>query len=185
MPLRCRPGNLVASPRLFRPGQLPHQEGTDAAGQIGRRRKYDPDHDAFSRPALPALIASGGLPDEARQPTKIQLHITLDELARLQQASEPAGVIQADTETGDAPAARPDQGSFGPTATPGDACDATIVPIVTGRVDHDLLDRLTAKLTSQASDNSDRGTIRDIYLGQCRRIAFRPGPTRLFSHQSS
>ncbi len=30
---------------------------------------------------------------------------------------------------------------------PGDECDATIIPMVTGRVDHDLLDRLTALLT--------------------------------------
>ncbi len=30
---------------------------------------------------------------------------------------------------------------------PGDECDATIIPMVTGRVDHDLLDQLTALLT--------------------------------------
>ena len=34
----------------------------------------------------------------------------------------------------------------GPQAGPGDDCDAALAPIVTGRVDHDLLDRLAAGL---------------------------------------
>jgi Domain of unknown function (DUF222)/HNH endonuclease len=37
----------------------------------------------------------------------------------------------------------------GPAARPGDLCDARIIPIVTGRVDHDLLDRLSASLAAQ------------------------------------
>ncbi len=35
----------------------------------------------------------------------------------------------------------------GPAAMPGAECDATIVPMVTGHVDHDLLERLTSLLT--------------------------------------
>ena len=35
---------------------------------------------------------------------------------------------------------------FGAAAGPGDDCDAAVAPIVTGRVDHDLLDALAARL---------------------------------------
>ena len=34
----------------------------------------------------------------------------------------------------------------GPLAGPGDDCDAALAPVVTGRVDHDLLDRLARRL---------------------------------------
>lgn len=37
----------------------------------------------------------------------------------------------------------------GPHATPGDLCDASIVPVVTGHVDHELLDRLASDLLSR------------------------------------
>jgi hypothetical protein len=36
----------------------------------------------------------------------------------------------------------------GPQAGPGDDCDAAIAPIITGRIDHDLLDRLARRLTA-------------------------------------
>jgi hypothetical protein len=71
------------------------------------------------------LTASGGLPDRA---TQIVLHMDLDRLRGLPGA--------ADTE-----AAYP-----GPIAPPGAECDATIVPVVTGHVDHVVLDRLAAAL---------------------------------------
>jgi hypothetical protein len=100
-----------------------------------RQRHHDALEEAFRR-----LIASGCLPDRAGQPTKIQLHMTLDDLMRL-------------NGDGSSAAARPDgekpRGTgpvHGPAAALGDACDATIVPIVTGRVDQDLLDQLTATL---------------------------------------
>ncbi len=35
----------------------------------------------------------------------------------------------------------------GAAAMPGDECDATIIPVVTGHIDHDLLDRLASLLT--------------------------------------
>src|SRR5262249_56155734 len=35
-----------------------------------------------------------------------------------------------------------------PLAGPGDDCDAAIAPIVTGRIDHDLLDRLARRLAA-------------------------------------
>ena len=118
------------------------------AGPEDTRTQRQRNHDALEE-ACRRLIASGCLPDRAGQPTKIQLHISLEELARQNQAAKPPRPIgpapPADHRTG-TPDARPDAGPFWPAASPGDMCDATIVPIVTGRVDQDLLDRLAAKL---------------------------------------
>jgi hypothetical protein len=81
---------------------------------------------------------------------------------------------------GDAPTVRPDHGFFGPAATPGDACDATIVPIVTGRVDQDLLDQLAAKLTGAAGDEMpDRSTVLDLIVANA--IALLSGPGQVAS----
>ncbi len=100
-------------------------------------------HDALEEAAR-RLIGSDYLPDRAGQPTRIQLHITLDELIRRfhdASASPPtaAGPISA--------------GPVWPgaAAAPGDECDAALAPIVTGRVDHDLLARLAAQLAPQAA----------------------------------
>jgi len=46
----------------------------------------------------------------------------------------------------------------GPLATPGDLCDASIVPIVTGNVDHELLGRLAADLISPAGGSGGAGS---------------------------
>ena len=73
-------------------------------------------HDALEE-ACTRLIAGGGLPERAGQPVRLELTITLDELAR----------------NGD-----------GSPAGPGAACDAAIQPVVTGHVDYDLLDRLAS-----------------------------------------
>jgi hypothetical protein len=69
------------------------------------------------------LIAAGGLPDRAGQPTQIVLQMTLDQLTGGDSGIGP-----------------------GPWAGPGDDCDASIAPVVTGHVDHELLDRLAAAL---------------------------------------
>jgi hypothetical protein len=89
VPLWCRSDSLGAHLRLFRRGKLPHQGGTDAARQAGRRRQRDPEHDALSRPALPGLIASGCLPDRSGQPAQIHLYMTLDGLMRLSESDRP------------------------------------------------------------------------------------------------
>jgi Domain of unknown function (DUF222)/HNH endonuclease len=84
------------------------------------------NHDALEE-ACRRLIASGFLPDRAGQPTQIQLIMTLDQLlGRRGSRGLPA-----------AP---------GPVARPGDLCDASIVPIVTGNVDHELLAGLASQL---------------------------------------
>jgi hypothetical protein len=97
------------------------------AGPEDTRTRRQRNHDALEE-ACRRLIASGGLPGRAGQPTQILLHMNLDQLRGLPGAA-------------DAEAAWP-----GPAAGPGDDCDATIVPVVTGRVDPVVLDRLAAAL---------------------------------------
>ena len=71
-------------------------------------------HDALEEACL-RLIAADGLPQRAGQPVRLELTITLDELA---------------------------SGGLGSAAGPGAACDTAIQPVVTGHVDDDLLQRL-------------------------------------------
>ena len=98
------------------------------------QRQHDALHEGLRR-----LVASGGLPDRAGQPTRIQLHISLEELLRRQNGAGESG----------GPGASPGRVSPGPSPVPGwplaaagEECDASIVPIVTGAIDHDLLARL-------------------------------------------
>jgi hypothetical protein len=102
------------------------------AGPEDVRSKWQRDHDALEE-ACRRLVAAGCLPDRAGQPTQIMLHLTLDQLRGL-----PGG--------GAAEAAWARA-----IAGPGYDCDATIVAMVTGHVDTqvlgqltDLLDRLSA-----------------------------------------
>jgi len=75
---------------------------------------------------------------------------------------------------------RPDHEYFGPAATPGDACDATIVPILTGRVDHDLLDKLTATLAATGAGQApDSESVSDLILANA--VALLSGPGQLAS----
>ena len=99
------------------------------AGPEDIRSKRQRHHDALEE-ACRRLIASGCLPDRAGQPTQIQLHMTLDQLRGL----DAGGSGEA------AWAAR------GASAGPGAECDASIVPVVSGHVDTDVLDRLAAVL---------------------------------------
>jgi hypothetical protein len=97
-------------------------------GPEDERTKGQRLHDALED-ACRRLIGSGCLPERAGQPTQIVLHMDLDRLRGLPGASE-------------AEAAWAGQA----TAGPGDDCDAQIVPVVTGRVDLGVLDRLAAAL---------------------------------------
>jgi hypothetical protein len=97
------------------------------AGPEDLRSKWQRDHDALEE-ACRRLIASGCLPGRAGQPTQIQVQMSLEELRRLPGA---AGAEAA---------------WAGPAAGPGDDCDATIVPVVTGHVDPEVLDQLAAAL---------------------------------------
>ncbi len=118
-------------------------------------------HDALEE-ACRRLLGAGTLPGRAGQPVQLQLQLSLDQLLGGigtpgrpwlppgfgQPPSAPPGLHGA---AGNRPAGR--DGGWpggpvlpGPHAGPGDDCDAALAPIVTGRVDHDLLDHLAAGL---------------------------------------
>jgi len=104
------------------------------------RTKGQRQHDALEE-ACRRLIGSGCLPERAGQPTQIVLHMDLGRLRGLPGApgAEAAWAGQA-------------------TAGPGDDCDAQIVPVVTGRVDPDVLDRLAAALLHGGPDQHATGS---------------------------
>jgi Domain of unknown function (DUF222) len=97
-------------------------------GPEDERTKTQRLHDALEE-ACRRLIGTGCLPDRGGQPTQIVLHMDLDRLRGLPGApgAEAAWAGQA-------------------TAGPGDDCDVQIVPVVTGRIDPGVLDRLAAAL---------------------------------------
>jgi Domain of unknown function (DUF222)/HNH endonuclease len=104
------------------------------AGPEDTRTAAQRRHDALEE-ACRRLLAAKCLPDRAGQPTQIQLMMTLDQLLGLR---------------------RNDSGSCAspgpaPTARPGDDCDASVVPMVIGHVDHELLDKLAAALADPGS----------------------------------
>ena len=92
-------------------------------------------HDALEE-ACRRLIAAQMVPGRAGQPTRAQVHITLAQLRNLPGASEAEAAWRA------AAAARGHGWLTGPDARAA-ACDATVVPVVTGPVDPAALDRLT------------------------------------------
>jgi hypothetical protein len=98
------------------------------AGPEDLRSKWQRDHDALEE-ACRRLIAAGCLPDRAGQPTQIQLLMTLDQLRGL-------------------PGGGPAEAAWA-AAMPGYDCDATIVPVATGHIDAQLLDRLAADLLAR------------------------------------
>ncbi len=148
-------------------------------GPEDSRTQAQRNHDALEE-ACRRLIAAKCTPDRAGQPTQVQLHMTLDQLLRLepgttggQPGTGPSpGGGQPGTGLDIAPGGRPGSGEVvrrrlfpdlddltrpqpggwtgpGAMATGGDLCDASIVPIVTGHVDRELLDKLAAMLLGQ------------------------------------
>jgi hypothetical protein len=110
-----------------------------------REQRY---HDALEE-ACSRLIGAGKLPQRAGQSTRIQLHMTLDDLingpARGWAAESGWRRLYPDREdlTQEQRGAWPGPGAM---ATPGDTCDASIMPVVSGHVDHELLDKLAGDL---------------------------------------
>jgi hypothetical protein len=74
-------------------------------------------HDGLEEAMTRVLAADGMLPQRAGQPVRLELGITLEQLAN---------------------------GGAGSAAGPGSACDAVIQPVITGLVDSDLLATLTS-----------------------------------------
>ena len=101
------------------------------AGQEDERTRCQRDHDALEE-ACTRLIASGMLPERAGQPTLIQLHMTLRELRG-------SGGSPAE----DAWSAAAGHGWLTGPGADAAACDAAIVPVVSGHVDYAVLAEMT------------------------------------------
>jgi hypothetical protein len=144
------------------------------AGPEDIRTQRQRDHDALEE-AFRRLIGSGCLPDRAGQPTQIQLNMNLSQLIGPGSpgpgSPSPGSPGSGDPGDGDPGDGGPGDGGPGdggaghggaghggagqpvlsgpvpwPQAGPGDDCDATIVPVLTGHVDPVVLDRLAALL---------------------------------------
>jgi hypothetical protein len=84
-------------------------------------------------------VIGGGLPDTAGQPTQVQLHMTLDQLRDLPGAAEAEKAWASARAAGDgAPG-----WVYSRAAAEGYACDAQLVPAVTGHLDPAVLDAMT------------------------------------------
>jgi hypothetical protein len=113
------------------------------------------DHDALEE-ACVRLIASGMLPQRAGQPVHLQLQITLEQLWAL------AGGTGGAPGPGAAWAARAVGSGLTSAEAQALACDATILPVVTGHVDNAALDALvqlfltaSAHAAPPARDNAE------------------------------
>src|ERR1700685_386132 len=97
------------------------------AGPEDTRTTSQRHHDALEEAAR--RLIGGGLADTARQPTQIQLHVTLDQLRDLPGA--------ADAERSRASARAAADGTPGwvhsRAAAEAYACDAQLIPVVAGR----------------------------------------------------
>ncbi len=127
---------------------LGKRAGPEDLRTAGQRR-----HDALEE-ACRRLIAAGCLPDRAGQPTQIQVHMTLDQLRGLARPGAEAAWAAA-----------------WPPAAPGADCDASIVPVVTGHLNHQLLDQLAAALLRRPARHHRRPPQR-----QPGQPAGQPGP---------
>jgi diadenosine tetraphosphatase ApaH/serine/threonine PP2A family protein phosphatase len=146
------------------------------AGPEDDRTQEQRDHDALQE-ACRRLVASGCLPDRAGQPTQIQVHITLEELLRRLSAAE-----RADDAAQAAHGPRDSTGVAGwPAAGCGDECDASLVPVVVGHLDHDLLTQLAARLRREpgACRDSEQATgrerVRDLITANAAALLSGPG----------
>jgi hypothetical protein len=141
------------------------------AGPEDLRTQWQRQHDALEE-ACRRLLASGCLPDRAGQSTQIQLHMNLDQfVGALGPVPGPGGGSDPGPVPGGVGSGRGAGGSRGgagrsgrqsgsdgggspvrpgqvpwPPPGPGDDCDASIVPVLSGHIDPVVLDRLTALL---------------------------------------
>ena len=127
------------------------------------------------------LVAAGLLPERAGQPVKVWAHVSLAELRALDDGS----VLQqqwigemtvrwaarraAASETGSDGAAWLDGRSVGAVA-----CDATIIPIVTGQIDPAALDDLVSLCLQFVGHGPRCGSPQDAAPGRPARPGGRP-----------
>jgi Domain of unknown function (DUF222)/HNH endonuclease len=133
---------------------LGKKAGPEDSRTPGQRR-----HDALEEMCL-RLLASGGLPARAGQPARLMLHMSLPDLLR--QPGQGAG--------------RPTRDFAGTAASPGDDCDAVIVPLGTGHVDTDVL---TEDRPTGAGSSSTRAERAEAQLAVDRAVRLLSGPDGL------
>jgi Domain of unknown function (DUF222) len=91
-------------------------------------------HDALDE-ALNLLTGAGMLPDRAGQPTQVQVHVPLSQLRAMPGASEAEAAWLA--------AKAGELGYLAGKDAEAAACDATLIPVVTGHVDWAAADKMT------------------------------------------
>ena len=97
-------------------GALSQPRGPEDTRTLAQRQ-----HDALEEAMMRLLAANGLLPQRAGQPVRLELDITLEQLANL---------------------------GAGSAAGPGSTCDAVIQPVITGLLDSELFAELSAQLGS-------------------------------------
>ncbi len=153
-------------------GKKAGPEDTRTAAQ----RRHDALEDACRR-----LIATGTLPARGGQPTQVHVHLGLAELrGQPGAAATEQAWVRARTRAGAAARGRPGGPATG-QGRPGwlagaeaqaAACDATIVPVVTGQVDWTALDQLTGAFVAA------HGL---AHPGPSPSLSSHPGPSHSFS----
>jgi hypothetical protein len=123
------------------------------------QRYHDALHDAMRR-----LVAAGLLPERAGQPVKVWAHISLAELRALDDGSvlQQEWIGEMAVRWAVHRAAACETGSDGAAWLDGRpaeavACDATIIPVVTGQIDPGALDDLVALCLQYAGHGSHCG----------------------------
>jgi len=143
------------------------------AGPEDTRTSAQRRHDALEE-ACRRLIRSGMLPGRAGQPTQVLVHMTLGQLRGIHGAA--AGTPGAWAAEDAWAAARASQPGWvtGPDAGTA-ACDATVVPIVTGHVDGAALDQLTEMFLSAVAGPLDGTGPADPQAGPGATARISPG----------
>ena len=153
---------------------LGHKRGPEDVRTAAQR-----DHDALEE-ACRRLLAAQCLPERAGQPVRLLLNLSLDDLLHGAGHAHGSDGCGGPSSAASADSVRP--GFPVATAGPGDDCDAAIAPVVTGRIDHDLLDKLAARLArtgrpgrAEADPDSTRPADHRSCAGP--QGAGRPGPS--------
>ena len=138
------------------------------AGPEDTRSAAQRRHDALAE-ACQRLIAAGMVPARAGQPTQVLVHMTLSQLRDL------PGAAEAEEQWAAARASEPGW-LTGPEADAA-ACDATVIPVVSGRPDDAALDRLAGEFLAggdaakaAAAGPGDAGRIRPLAEVSRRRL---------------
>jgi Domain of unknown function (DUF222) len=137
------------------------------AGAEDTRTREQRYHDAL-QDAMRRLVAAGLLPERAGQPVKVWAHVTLAELRDLDDGSvvQQEWIGEMAVRWAARRAAASQTGSDGAAWRTGKparavACDATLIPVVTGGIDPDALDDLVTLCLRYAGHGPHCGAMPD------------------------